>query len=60
MKKKVEQNVRSTLSFSLSFLWALLGSNQVPPDYESDALTEWAKGPRRAANLEKYFETTNS
>ena len=25
--------------------WALLGSNQRPPDYESDALTGWAKGP---------------
>ena len=26
-------------------MWSLLGSNQPPIDYESIALTEWAKGP---------------
>ena len=26
-------------------LWAHLGSNQAPTDYESVALTEWAIGP---------------
>ena len=26
-------------------MWSLLGSNQPPTDYESVALTKWAKGP---------------
>ena len=29
----------------LALMWAHLGSNQGPPDYESGALTNWAIGP---------------
>ena len=34
----------SPLTFHL-FSWPLSGSNQGPADYESAALTNWAKGP---------------
>lgn len=34
-------------------LWAHLGSNQGPPDYESGALTDWAIGPQSGALNER-------
>ena len=38
-------------------LWSLLGSNQGPADYESAALTDWAKGPEPTRTKERRNES---
>ena len=43
------------------FVWTLPGSNQRPSDYESDALTDWAKGPGQLAvtSLQLTLQSTD-
>ena len=43
---------RKRQPISAAFLWAQLGSNQRPPDYESGAANHLSYGP------DKYFKTT--
>ena len=48
---KFIQRVSPKALFMLHHWWPLLDSNQGPTDYESVALTNWAKGPRKCYNV---------
>ena len=58
MRKKNESDCQRSYSLSLSlslfFVWAQLGSNQRPPDYESGAANHLSYGP------EKVFQSAGS
>ena len=49
-----ERECSLSLSLSLFFVWAQLGSNQRPPDYESGAANHLSYGP------EKVFQSAGS
>jgi outer membrane usher protein FimD/PapC len=62
-KKSESARQRSySLSLSLFFMWAQLGSNQRPPDYESGAANHLSYGPcakNRTAILLFFDENSN-